>query len=125
VTRPAWQATLANELARRLQPLVPNRIRLIPRPDGITVYEDGGGPWGGIILVGLDRDRLDLVEHGLSSIQDDIVHALNGAWPPVGAPRLYLPWVRKEGGVLRLGFENGLELEPLDLAATFGSEASL
>jgi hypothetical protein len=125
VTDPAWQATLASELAKRLQPLVPEKIQFLPRSDGITVYEEGSGPWGGVILVGLDRDRLDLVEHALSSLQDDIVHALNAAWPPVGAPRLYLPWLKREGDLLRLGFENGIELEPLDLGATFGPEASL
>jgi hypothetical protein len=112
---PSVASLLAYEIARRLQPLAPERIRLLPRSDGITVYETGSGPWGGVSLHNLDLDFEDEVEHVLSSLQDDVVHAVNGAWPPVGAPRLPHPWVRREGSVLRLGFEDGPELEPIPL----------
>jgi hypothetical protein len=56
-----------------------------------------------------------LAEYALSSLQDDVAHAVNGAWPPVGAPRLNLPWVRREGDSLRLGFNGGIEVEPIEL----------
>jgi hypothetical protein len=32
-----------------------------------------------------------LAEYAMWSLQDDVAHAIIGAWPPVGAPRLNLP----------------------------------
>jgi hypothetical protein len=65
----------------------------------------------------VDYDSLEsLAEYALWSLQDNVAHAVNGAWPPVGASRLNLPWVRYEGNLLRLGFDGGIELKPISLA---------
>jgi len=75
------------------------------------------GWWGGIGVAEVDYDSIEsLAEWALWSLQDDVAHALNGAWPPVGAPRLNLPWVRREGDLLKLGFDSGIELEPIRLS---------
>jgi hypothetical protein len=90
---------------------------VITGPDAsLGVWQDGW--WGGIDIGPVDYDSVEeLAEYALSSVQDNVAHAVNGAWPPVGAPRLNLPWVLREGELLRLGFDGDIELEPIAIAA--------
>jgi hypothetical protein len=115
MVRQVVRERLARELASRLNTLLPDRVRVIAGPGGLLgVDEADGSPWGGISLSEVDYETIeDLAEYALWSLQDDVAHAVNGAWPPVGAARLNLPWVKPEGECLRMGFDGGIELEPI------------
>ena len=104
---------LAAALAIRLNSLLPPEVSVVADPDAsVGVWSDGW--WGGIDLAEVDYDSIEsLAEYALCSLQDNVAHAVNGAWPPVGAPRLNLPWVRRDGALVRLGFNGGIQLEPI------------
>jgi hypothetical protein len=108
---------LAEELATRLDTLLPESLRLFAGPGARLALEGEDGTWGGTDMDAVDAyDTVDsLAEYAMWSLQDDVAHAITGGWPPVGAPRLNLPWVKREGDLLRLGFDGGIELEPIAL----------
>jgi hypothetical protein len=83
---------LAAALANRLNSLLPPEVRVVADPDAsMGVWSEGW--WGGIDLAMVDYESIEsLAEYALSSLQDNVAHAVNGAWPPVGALRLNLPW---------------------------------
>src|SRR6266496_3412813 len=100
---------LAEEVARRLNDVLPQgvRVHVPPATSNFAIYS--GDDYCGTQGLGLNSatrspaEVAEQLEVALGGIQDAVVHAVNGAWPDLGAGGLPECWAAVADDELRFG----------------------
>jgi len=118
----AMASRLAEEVARRLNDVLPQgvRVHVPPATSNFAIYS--GDDYCGTQGLGLNSatrspaEVAEQLEVALGGIQDAVVHAVNGAWPDLGAGGLPECWAAVADDELRFGFGQAVVLPPIPLA---------